>query len=136
MPALRITLDGQEHVVDLDNLMLSELEVLEEHAGVDLQALNNTASMKSIRFVGHFLWLVKLRREAAEQDITLVEAALKSPRSGFDVAVGGLSMELVDGPKDQTARTTATRTPPAGSSRPRKRSAKSASARSASSPSA
>lgn len=136
MPALRITLEGRESVVDLDNLMLSELEVLEEHAGVDLAQLNDAASLKKVRFIGHMLWLITLRQVMAAEGITLAEAAIKNPRDQFDVGTGSIGMELVDAPKSSAAtRTPTTRTPPTGSSRPRKRSAAKGSAKSAASPS-
>jgi hypothetical protein len=135
MPALRITVDGHESLIDLDGLMLSELEVLEEHAGVDLQQLNDSASLGKVRFIGHMLWLADLRRAVEKQGITLMEAALKSPRDRFDVGVGSIRMELVDDPKSAgPTGTPITRTRPTGSSAPRRRSATSVSARSDGSP--
>lgn len=135
MPALHIVLEDQESILDLDNLMLSELEVLEEHAGIDLEQLNDEASLRKVRFLGHLLWLVKLRRIAAEQQIPLSKAALVLPRSDFDVPAGSVEAKWVAAPKDRPAtRTRTTRTPPTGSSRPRKLSAKNASGKSAASP--
>lgn len=136
MPALRITLDGQESVLDLENLMLSELEVLEEHAGIDLAQLNDAASLKKVRFIGHMLWLITLRQVAAAEGISLAEAAIKNPRDRFDVGTGSIGMELVEDPKSPAAtRTPTTRSRPAGSRKPRKPSATKGSAKSAASPS-
>lgn len=125
MPALRINVDGKESLIDLDNLMLSEIEVLEEHAGVDLTQLSDMGSLKKVRFVGHLLWLAHLRTIAASEQISLHKAALLHPRDDFDISVADLAVELVDAPKSSAGpRTRTTRTPRTGSSAPRKRSAK------------
>lgn len=135
MPALRLTIDGEQTVIDTDNLMLSELEVLEEHAGVDLGELGTAASLKKVRFLGHLLWLHKLHQIAEAKQVPLHEAALLMPRDSFDVAVGGLEVEVINAPKDPSPGTPKTRTPRAASSKPRKRTAKSASSGSGRSPS-
>lgn len=134
MPTLKVTIGERETVIDTNALMLSELEVLEEFADVDVEQLNSAASLRKVRFVGHLLWLADLRRLAAEQQMPLREAALKHPRDRFDVNTADLSIELVELPKDPPAATTLTRTPPTGSRGPRARSASSGSPRSARSP--
>jgi hypothetical protein len=135
MPALKIDIGETQHLVDLDGLMLSELEILEEHAGVNAEDLNDLASLRKFRFIGHILWLIKLREAAAAEGIALREAALKHPRDQFDISTGSLRMELVGAPKSSAGpRTPTTRMPRTGSSKPRARSAKTASAKSAASP--
>lgn len=135
MPALRFTIGGKAAVIDTDNLMLSELEVLEEFAGVDIDELNAAASLKKVRFLGHLLWLLKLHETAEERSISLREAAGVFPRDGFDLPVGELQVEAVEAPKGPSRATPRTRSPRTGSSKPRARSAKSGSSGSALSPS-
>lgn len=135
MPTLRFTLDGKPAVIDTDNLLLSELEVLEDYAGVDLDELNAAASLRKIRFLGHLLWLTRLHEIAEERSITLREAAAENPRDAFDVGVGELQVEVVSAPKDPSPGTPRTRTPRTGSSKPRAHSAKNASSGSGRSPS-
>lgn len=135
MPQLAITIEGTESILDTDNLMLSELEVLEEYAGVDVQMLNDKKSLESMRMIGHLLWLVQLRAYAARNSVPLTEAAKLHPRAEFDVAVGTLSIRTVPVPKDPSVGTTATRSRRPASSKPRGRSAKSTEPKSESSPS-
>lgn len=134
MPTLAITIEGRESVLDTDNLMLSELEVLEEHAGVDLATLGDAASLKSMRMVGHLLWILKLRELAADQSVPLTKAAVLLPRDAFDIAVGGLEVRTITAPKDPSPSTRATRTRQPASKSPRARSAKSAASKSGGSP--
>lgn len=135
MPLLRFTIGDTSSDLDTDNLLLSEAEVLEEHAGLDVEALASVGSLKKVRTMGHFLWLLRLREIAAEQHVALAQAAASCPRADFDIALGSLSVEVVT-PADPPVptRTPRTRTPPGGSSRPRARSGKNASAKSAASP--
>lgn len=135
MPVLRFTVGGKSDDLDTDNFLLSEAEVLEEHAGMDVEALADAGALKKVRTMGHFLWLLKLRQIAAEQQVPLAKAAVMCPRDDFDVPLGSLVVEevkAVDPPVP--TRTPRTRTPPGGSSRPRKRTAKSATPKSAASP--
>lgn len=134
MPTLAITIEGRESVLDTDNLMLSELEVLEEHAGIDLATLGNVESLKSMRMIGHLLWLLKLRELAAEKSVPITKAAVLLPRDGFDVAVGGIAVRTITGPKDPSPSTRTTRSRPPASKSPRARSAKSAAPKSGGSP--
>lgn len=127
---LRITLFGDTQLIDPENLMLSEAEILEEFAGIDVDQLTDKGSLKKMRFIGHLLWLVNVRAMAADKQISLREAAGACPRDQFDVPLGHLVIEEVKAAAPKAA-TPATRTPPTGSSRPRKRSTKSASPRSA-----
>lgn len=135
MPLLRFTIGDRVSDLDTDNLLLSEAEVLEEHAGLDVEALADAASLKKIRVMGHFLWLLELRRIAAEQQVPLHKAAVICPRDSYDISLGALTVEAVN-PLDppEQARTPETRTPPTGSSRPRAHTGKSATGRSAGSP--
>lgn len=135
MPRLAITIEDRETILDTDNLMLQELEVLEEHAGVDIDTLNDAASLKSIRMIANLLWIVRLRTVAAEQSIPIVQAAALCPRDTFDVAVGTLNIRTVTAPKDHQAATTTTRTRRTASRTPRAQSAKSTKPKSESSPS-
>lgn len=128
---LRITMDGEVRQIDPQNLLLSEAEILEEFAGVDVEQLASGASLKKMRMVGHLLWIVKLRQVAADKQISLREAAAACPRDQFDISLGNLVIEEVKAAAPKETRTPTTRTPRTASSRPRKPSASSGSRRSA-----
>jgi len=135
MTIARITVDGETTVMDLSRFMLSEAEILEEQAGIDIQQLKDLASLENLKMLGALLWLSKLRTIAAEQTISVRAAAQQHPRADFDVNLAAIEVDISE-PANPTGGPTSgptNRTPRAASSKAPKRSPRSAGATAASS---
>jgi hypothetical protein len=137
MPVIRMTSEGTVYDVDVTRLTLGEAIVLQEHTGLDMEGLGDLTTGRNLPAMGAVMWLMRLRQITAEQQCTTKVAAGSCPHDRFVDTLDIISMtvEVLEDPKAPAARTRTTRTPPTGSSRPRKRTKAAASGGSELSPS-
>lgn len=123
MPSMRLTSEDRVFVVDFTRFTLGEASVLQNCLGVDMEGLGDRVEKQDLDALGAVMWLIELRRVAAEKGITTRRAAEEAPydefADGLDIA--SLRSEVIADPKDPSPPTPTTRTRRPGSSAPRRR---------------
>jgi hypothetical protein len=123
MPMIRLTSEDRVFTVDFTRFTLGEATVLQKQLGVEIEGLASRVQTNDLEALGAVMWLIELRRVAAEKGITTRRAAEEVPYEDFadGLDIVSLRTEVIEDPKDPAPGTKTTRTRRTGSSKARSR---------------
>jgi hypothetical protein len=123
MPMIKLTSEDRVFTVDFSRFTLGEATVLQKQLGVEIDGLAARVQKNDLDALGAVMWLIELRRVAAEKGVTTRRAAEEVPYEDFadGLDIVSLRTEVIEDPKDPSPGTKTTRTRRTTSSATRRR---------------